>query len=88
MTAVLCNIFNLERNMDKSIRCCPFCGSHEVEVCRTNPNSCWIRCAVCGCDAESDKTRVGAIANWNRRHFDEDAVAIVDDNDKDYHEGA
>ncbi len=74
--------------MDKSIRCCPFCGSHEVEVCRTNPNACWIRCAVCGCDAENDKTRVGAIANWNRRHFDEEAVAIVDDSDKDYREGA
>ena len=46
---------------------CPFCGSVEVEICRTNPNACWVRCAQCGADAESARTRKEAVANWNRR---------------------
>jgi len=29
--------------MSETIKCCPFCGSHEVQVCRTNPDACWIR---------------------------------------------
>lgn len=69
--------------MAELIKCCPFCGSHEVEVARTNPNACWINCAICGTEAESDKTRKGAIANWNRRYYDDKPSIITDDMDKE-----
>lgn len=62
---------------------CPFCGSVEVQVCRTNPNACWIRCAECGADAPSHRTRTGAFANWNRRDGMGLTAAVVDDDDKD-----
>lgn len=68
--------------MTKIIKCCPFCGSHEVQVCRTNDYACWIRCSGCGCDAESDPTRKGAIANWNRRHYDDATSVVVEDDEK------
>lgn len=67
-----------------TIKCCPFCGSHDVQVCRTNPGACWIRCDDCGADSESHRTRKGAISNWNRRHYDETPSVIVGDGDKDY----
>lgn len=69
--------------MSERIKCCPFCGSHEVEVCRTNKLACWIRCAECGADARSSPFRFEAIANWNRRHYDDTPAAIVDDMDKE-----
>lgn len=62
---------------------CPFCGSDEVEVCRTNPNACWIRCARCGADAPSHRTRSGAFRNWNRRDGLGYTASIVSDDDKD-----
>lgn len=48
---------------------CPFCGGFEVDIVRTNPNACWVRCANDECSAEtsSHRTRTGGIANWNRR---------------------
>lgn len=51
----------------KLIKPCPFCGSKKVEVCRTNPDACWIRCGKCGADAPSHKERKKAISIWNRR---------------------
>jgi Lar family restriction alleviation protein len=65
--------------MNERIKSCPFCGSGEVEVSRTNRDACWIRCAGCGADAESDPSRAGAIANWNRRAEETDAVIVEDD---------
>ena len=62
---------------------CPFCGSDRVEVCRTNPNACWIRCDECGADAPSHRTRTGAFANWNRRLGNNMTASIVDDDDKE-----
>jgi len=64
---------------------CPFCGSVEVEICRTNPNACWVRCAQCGADSQSHRTRAKAISNWNRRscHHGHMPARIVDDDDKD-----
>ena len=55
----------------KAIHCCPFCGSHSVRICRTNPDACWISCTECGAEAEGHKTKSGAIRNWNRRHYDD-----------------
>lgn len=63
---------------------CPFCGSDQVEICRTNPNACWVRCAKCGADAESHRTRSGALANWNRRGSLGFTATIVDDQDKEW----
>ena len=63
------------------IKCCPFCGGHEVSICRTNAQACWIRCAQCGADAEAAPRRKGAIENWNRRHYDDEPATIVDDGD-------
>lgn len=44
---------------------CPFCGSEDVEICKTGPY--WVRCAECGAESESDDRRYKAIAKWNRR---------------------
>ena len=60
---------------------CPFCGSRKVDVCRTNPYACWIRCNACGADAESHKTRAGAFANWNRRYYGGMPATIANDDD-------
>lgn len=62
---------------------CPFCPSFEVEICRTNPNACWVRCAQCGAEAQSHRTRRGAIANWNRRHHSTYTASIVFDMDRE-----
>lgn len=43
--------------MNETIKRCPFCGSREVEICRTNQHACWIRCADCGADAQSHATK-------------------------------
>ena len=66
----------------EKIKCCPFCGGHEVIVCRTNPNACWIRCDACLSEAKSHKTRKGAIALWNRRYYDDVPAVIIEDDDK------
>lgn len=67
----------------KIIKCCPFCGSHEIEICRTNPNACWIKCADCGAESESSKTRKQAIQNWNRRYHDDFSSIIIYDQDRE-----
>jgi len=68
--------------MTETLKGCPFCGSHSVNVCRTNKNACWIQCEDCGADAESCKTRTGAFKNWNRRYYDDvPATIIYDDED-------
>ena len=67
-------------------KCCPFCGGLEVEVCRTNIHACWIRCSACGADAQSHKTRRGAVAQWNRRRDLAARATIVSDDDKEYGE--
>ena len=70
--------------MTETIKCCPFCGSHEIEICRTNPLACWIRCGDCGSDAKSAETRAEAIALWNSRHYDDKPATVVDDGDNDW----
>ena len=67
----------------ETLKCCPFCGSHSVTVCRTNPHACWVRCCECGADSESHATRKGAFANWTRRHYDDTPAAIEEDDDKE-----
>lgn len=70
---------------DQPLKDCPFCGSDRVDVARTNPNACWIRCAndECGADAKSHRTRAGAFRNWNRRDGMGLTASIRDDDDKD-----
>jgi hypothetical protein len=63
------------------LKCCPFCGSHKVIVCRTNPFACWVRCDACFAEAPSHRTRRGAFKNWNRRHYDDIPADIVQDDD-------
>jgi hypothetical protein len=69
---------------------CPFCGSVEVEIARTNPGACWVSCANYKCDAEtsSRKTRRGAIAVWNKRvsTIDVREATVVYDMDKESEE--
>jgi hypothetical protein len=72
--------------MKEYLRACPYCGSHTVEVCRTNPGACWIRCAECGADADSHKTRSGAFRNWNRRLDDGVPADIGSDDDREWRE--
>ncbi len=67
--------------MNDIIKCCPFCGSHRVEVCRTTKSACWIQCSECGAETGSDKTRAGAISNWNKRYYDDIPAKIVHDDE-------
>jgi Restriction alleviation protein Lar len=64
------------------LRCCPFCGCHEVVVARTNPHACWVRCADCGSEGAPTASRKLAFANWNRRHYDDTPATIVEDMDR------
>ena len=59
------------------IRCCPFCGSHEVEIHRSLYGRHWLRCASCGAEHKTALSRGVAIAQWNQRHFDEVSATIV-----------
>lgn len=43
---------------------CPFCGG-DGDFCETSV--WWVRCDVCGADAEHHETVDGAVSNWNRR---------------------
>lgn len=67
---------------------CPFCGSVEVDIARTNPNACWVECAneECGATTHSHRTRTGAIKNWNRRTWaahTTQTASIRHDDDRD-----
>ncbi len=66
-----------------TILSCPFCGSTEVEIARTNPNACWVECAGCGAKADSAPTREEAIANWNKT-VPRVSATVIDDGDADY----
>ena len=63
--------------MDVRIKPCPFCGSHEITICRTNDQACWIRCEECGADAESSPAREEAIEIWNCRVEDDGEETVV-----------
>lgn len=63
------------------IKSCPFCGSKELQICRTNKYACWVSCDKCGADAKSDQHRVVAIQNWNRRKRATRAEIVFDDED-------
>jgi len=65
----------------EKIKCCPFCGMHGVNICRTNPYACWIECCQCLAQAEVASTREDAIANWNRRYYDDEQSTVIDDRD-------
>ena len=70
-----------EKEMIEQVLSCPFCGCEELELCRTNPNACWVRCGGCGADAESHKDRKQAISNWNRRQ-DPSPASFEEDDEK------
>jgi hypothetical protein len=68
----------------ETILSCPFCGSLEVEICRTNPDACWVACANEYCEAEtkSHRTRSGAIRYWNTRAIRCETATVIQDDDK------
>jgi len=68
----------MKKKKKEIIFSCPFCGSKTVEVIRTNENACWIRCHLCGGEAESHKSRTVAIKKWNRRKLPTPATHVVD----------
>lgn len=55
--------------MSEHIKPCPFCGSDEVNVNRTNDDACWIGCAneACGAETGCEAKRADAIEIWNTR---------------------
>jgi Lar family restriction alleviation protein len=61
---------------------CPFCGSDEVEIARTNPHACWVECAHCGVGSPCHRHRKAAIRIWNTRaSFVSSQATITDDDD-------
>ena len=70
--------------MKEHIKCCPFCGSHEVEIARTNDRACWVACHNCDGQSTAWANRKDAIAAWNRRFLDDVSAEIVYDGDKEY----
>ena len=73
----------------EKLKCCPFCSGHDVEICRTNENSCWVRCCSCFSESQSAETRKGAVILWNRRYYDDAPAIIAHDGDAVFwgHEG-
>ncbi len=53
--------------MTEKIKPCPFCGSKKIDICRTNENACWLRCARCSGESGSTPLREDAIRIWNKR---------------------
>lgn len=65
------------------IKPCPFCGSHTLEICRTNDEACWIACDKCGARSDCHSDRAGAIRIWNGRVVDDGKPTSVSF-DQDY----
>lgn len=63
--------------MSEFIKPCPFCGSHNVGVSRTNDDACWLSCDECGAESSSTSRRSNAIAIWNNRTKDDGKPATV-----------
>ena len=63
----------------KRIKSCPFCGSDIVDICRTNKNACWIECANCTAQTESNPLLNEAIKIWNRRSRKISYATVRDD---------
>ena len=59
----------------QTIKCCPFCGAHEVHICETAVY--WIRCVECDSEGETGNTKNKAIKNWNRRHYDDEPAKVI-----------
>ena len=68
---------------DPELNRCPFCGSEELDFCRTNRNAAWVRCTQCGAESESGRTRQQAIGNWNRRVNSPGAARFVFDDEQE-----
>jgi len=62
---------------------CPFCGSHRVDICRTNEDSCWVECTWCGCHLSSGRLRSEAIKQWNTRARTIGYSQIINDDEKE-----
>lgn len=71
----------MSKRNDALLKSCPFCGSEELEFCRTNPKACWVRCHLCGGEAPSRPKRRDAITNWNMR-YPETIAQFVEDDEK------
>jgi len=68
----------------ENIKCCPFCGSHEVVITTTEIcHGQWIRCHICGAQGEKAQTRRDAILQWNGRYYDDQPSVIIDDTGKE-----
>ena len=65
----------------EKIKPCPFCGSKKVEICRTNENACWVRCARCSSESDSRPKRIDAIKLWNKRPKVEGYAKIISDDE-------
>lgn len=63
---------------------CHFCGSTELELCRTNPRAYWVRCAKCGADAPSSPRRKKAIEIWNARPESQAKAVFVTDDEAEH----
>lgn len=61
------------------IRPCPFCGSHLVDMCRTNANAAWVECCECGGSTDSSPSRDEAIELWNCREADDGTSATIEE---------
>ena len=68
--------------MIENLKPCPFCGSKELELCRTNEFACWVRCDTCGADAPSNTDRSKAIEIWNKRPIAEGNAVFVSDDEQ------
>jgi len=66
---------------DEKIKPCPFCGSKEVDICRTNKQACWIRCHKCEAEGNCAEKREDAITEWNKRVDVEGYASIIVDDE-------
>lgn len=69
--------------MKEKILPCPFCGGYKVDICRTNPQACWVECSYCGARCQSHRFRKEAIRIWNVRLNVNGYATIENDDDRE-----
>lgn len=46
---------------------CPFCGTEDIELDKTDGGYFWVKCNECGCQLWGENTSKLAIGIWNKR---------------------
>lgn len=45
-----------------ALKPCPFCGSHELEICNTHSPLYWVECGMCGAECPGESVEEASCA--------------------------